>query len=1017
MSFADLNRHADALAGHLAASGVGPGSRVGVVVERSPSLLVALLGVLKTGAAYVPVDPDTPADRMAFVFTDADVDATVTSSRLASRLPQPGPNVTCVDAFEPGLGRPSHPSDSQDLAYVIYTSGTSGRPKGVAVEHGSVLRLLDAMRDRLGVTSSDRVLGVTTPAFDLSVPDLFLPLTTGASLRLATEAEAADPDRLGDLLARATLMQATPATWRMLVDAGWTGNPSLTIVTGGDALAPDLADALYERAASVWNFYGPTEATVWATCGRVLPGRPVTLGSPLPGASVTLHAPDGAEVRPGETGEIYVGGWGVARGYLGRPDLTNERFVTDPTTGERRYRTGDLATRAADGALHFRGRADTQVKIRGHRVELGEVEAVLAEHPAVAECAVALREDRPGDVRLVAYVVTARGSEPSADALGRYLGARLPRYMVPGRYVTLDALPLTDRLKLDRAALPALPDPEAEGREGAPPRTVTERRLAALWAEVLGVSAVGRDDSFEALGGHSLLAVRLVARVRDEADVALSLADVFRHPTLRTLAAEVDRRRGEGTRMPERTDRREGPLSFAQQGLWFLDRLRPGSPRYTIAEAFRLRGALDLGALQTALSGLAGRHETLRTRLVEDRDGTPVQTVDEGVRVPLRVIEADERTLGDVLTEAARRPFRLGEDLPFRAMAVRLGADEHALLLTLHHTAADGWSLPVLHGDLVALYAAALDGTAPVWASEPPRYLDVARWQRGRPETEREADRRFWRRTLRGLPPVLALPTEAPRGPDLSDRGTRTSVVYPAGLGDALDALCRREGVTPFVASLTAYAALLAHLGDEDDVVIGVNTSGRERAGAEAAVGLYVNLVPVRVAVDPRQPWRGALAGVRDRALSAFRHGALPFDSIVEAVRPERHPGVSPLVQTVFTLADARDDTLGLPGVEVTPLHLDLGTATFDLVFDLVRDGADLSGVLEHRTDLYGQGWARSLLTQYGVALSTLVEHPDQPISDLGRALDHAREGVAQARTQKRRQALGALRRPPRRSH
>lgn len=918
-----------------------------------------------------------------------------------------GVKVVGVDATAPLDPAPwTAPTASEDtLAYVIYTSGSTGRPKGVAVRHRSVLDLLDSMMGRLRVTESDTILSVTTPAFDVSVSDFFLALTAGSRLLLASSEEAADPLRLAILAEQATLMQATPATWRMMVDAGWAGSPRLHIVSGGDTLSPDLAEALLSRGASAWNFYGPTEATVYAICQRLERGRPVSLGRPLPGVSITLRSDAGTPVPMGEIGEIYIGGWGVAEGYLGRPDLTADRFVTDSTTGAREYRTGDLARRDPEGDLHFVGRSDTQVKVRGYRIELGEIETVLARHASVAECVVLAREDEPGNVRLVAYVV-GTGERAEASLLADYLGHHLPPYMVPSAYVVLDAFPVTDRLKVDRSALPA---PATTGGGGTL-QTETERRLAVLWQEVLGVSNVGPADAFVALGGHSLLAVRLVAQVRQEWGVGLALPDVFLHPTLRELSEELDRRQSEAPDGPVRTDLWSGPPSFAQRRLWFLDRLHPASPLYTIAEAFRLRGPLDIGALQRALDGVARRHDALRTRIVEAERETLTQVVDEDVRVPLRVAEADEAGLDACLVEEARRPFRLAEDLPVRALVVRLGREEHVLLLTIHHAAADGWSLPVLHRDLAALYA---DASAEAVDATPPRYLDYARWQHDRlGDDVRERERAYWRRALDGAPSVLRLVERTSPGAAGGDRGARLTVPYAPGLGRSLDAFCQQEQVTPFVAALTAYGALLAHLGDQPDLVVGVNTSGRERAGAEDAVGLYVNMVPVRITADPEGSWRDALHAVRSRALQALEHAELPFEDVVEAVRPQRRPGVTPLVQTVFSLQDASDAALDLLGLDVTPVALDTGTAKFELVFDLVRDGTDLGGSLEFRTDRFSPQQARAILVPYGVALSELLADVNQPLSSLGPALARARAETAEVFEDDRRRALHSLRRP-----
>ena len=554
VTYGELNRRANRLAHHLAALGVGAEARVGVLLERGEELVVALLAVLKAGGAYVPLDPAYPAERTGYVLEDAGVRAVITDARLAERAAAPGAAVVRVDADRGAIaarsdGDPATPASSRNLAYVLYTSGSTGRPKGVMVPHRALVNFLDSMRQKPGLSAGDTLLAVTTVSFDIAGLELFLPLTTGARVALATREDAADGARLRALLAAtgATVMQATPATWQMLLDAGWEGTAGLRVLCGGEALPRELAERLLPRCAALWNVYGPTETTIWSTALRVEPGEgPVAIGYPV--ANTTAHLLDG-ELRPvplGAAGELYLGGEGVARGYLRRPDLTAERFVPDPfprEAGARLYRTGDRARRRADGALEFLGRADHQLKVRGHRIEPGEIEAALHRHPAVREAVVVAWNGDERGVRLVAYVGADEGAV-TEDALAAHLGELLPEYMVPSIFVLLPALPRTPNGKTDRAALPA-PRLSGQGGEHVPPRTETEQVLAAIWAEVLGVERVGTHDSFFRLGGHSLLATQAVSRVRTRLDVELPVHQIFDTPVLSRLAAVVDGMREE----------------------------------------------------------------------------------------------------------------------------------------------------------------------------------------------------------------------------------------------------------------------------------------------------------------------------------------------------------------------------------------------------------------------------------------------------------------------------------------
>ncbi|HEY0736592.1 MAG TPA: amino acid adenylation domain-containing protein, partial [Herpetosiphonaceae bacterium] len=638
LTYAALHAQATQLAGYLRAHGVGPEMRVGLCVERSVELVVAVLAVWHAGAAYVPLDPSYPQERLAFMIADADLALVLTQRALLAVLPPVDAPLVVLDRDAEAIAAtPSLPSVARDpaqLAYVLYTSGSTGRPKGVQVAQGAVVNFLHTMQTAPGIAATDVLLSVTTLAFDISVLELLLPLTVGAQVVLVDRTVASDGVALGQALTAsgATIMQATPATWRLLRDAGWDGRAGLRVLCGGEALAPELAAYLLPRVRDVWNLYGPTETTIWSTRQRVqdASGPTLPIGRPVGNTQASVLDANGQRVPIGVVGELYLGGAGVARGYRGRPDLTAERFVPDGWSGQagaRLYRTGDLARYRADGTLEYVGRIDHQIKLRGFRIELGEIEAVLHAHPAVQTAVVVVREEQPGEPRLIAYVVSQMNPphDPSlavspcdASELRTWLQTRLPAYMIPAVFVFLDALPLTPNGKIDRRALPTPDTLSLDNTAPAvAPATPTEAQLAALWSELLRQPVIGRQDEFFMLGGHSLLATQLVARVRATLGVELPLRVVFEAPTLAGLAARIDALRDtDSTQMPPlvAVERDQAlPLSFAQQRLWFLDQLTPHSAAYNVPLALRLHGALDVAALQSSLNALVARHEALRT--------------------------------------------------------------------------------------------------------------------------------------------------------------------------------------------------------------------------------------------------------------------------------------------------------------------------------------------------------------------------------------------------------------------
>ncbi|MFG3003155.1 amino acid adenylation domain-containing protein, partial [Streptomyces calvus] len=983
VTYAELGVRVDRLARLLVARGAGPERVVAVVLPRSVDLVVALLAVLRSGAAYVPVDPEWPADRVAFMVEDARPVLVLDEEWLAG-ADLGGSSGAGVGVVWPG-----------SAAYVIYTSGSTGRPKGVVVGHAALVNFLDHMRGLLGLGVGDRLLAVTTVGFDIAALELFVPLLCGAGVVLATRDQVRDPRALSAELVRsgASVVQATPSLWHALVDEAGVVLSGVRVLVGGEALPAGLACRLVGAAESVTNLYGPTETTVWSTAGVVGAGGVGrgSIGRPIGNTQVFVLDGFLRPVPVGTPGELYVAGAGLARGYGGRPGLTAERFVANPfgVAGSRMYRTGDLVRWSAGGELEYIGRVDHQVKVRGFRIEPGEIEAVLVSHPGVSRAAVVVREDRPGDKRLVAYVVGAA----SAAELRDHLARSLPEYMVPSAFVPLDALPLTPNGKLDRNALPA-PEPEA-GAVGRGPRSPREEILCDLVAEVLGLTHVGIDDSFFDLGGHSLLAMRLAGRIRSTLGVELSVRQLFASPTVAQLAVLLDGTRDGARNGVARRPRPERiPVSFAQQRLWFLNRLQGPSPTYNMPVSLRLSGELDRAALEAALGDVVARHESLRTVFGEDTDG-PHQVVlpVEAARPVVTLVRTDEEQLGEQLRNAARYAFDLTAELPVRVWLFELGPREHVLLVLVHHIVSDGWSMGPLSRDLTAAYAARCAGEAPRWADLPVQYADFTLWQREvlgseeDPESEISRQLAYWKEALAGLPEELELPADRPRPATASHEGGRVAFEIPEAVHRQVAEVARETGASVFMVVQAALAVLLSRSGAGDDVPIGTPIASRTDDAVEDLVGFFVNTLVLRTDLSGDPTFRELVGRVRERALAAYAHQDVPFERLVEVLNPVRSMSRHPLFQTMLTWNDTdqpspSDVSAQTPGLELSVQPLPTGIAKFDLLFRMRerREEATtggISGVLEFSTALFDRATAEATTERLVRVLEAVATDPD----------------------------------------
>lgn len=1000
MTYRELDRAANRVAHRLRSAGVGAGDVVALCTTRSPRMIVGMLAAMRAGAAYLPLDAGHPPARLEYLLSDADPAVLLTELSVRDRLPATTVPTIELDTDPSQTGgaddaesrqaatAPASDPTPDDVAYVIYTSGSTGRPKGVEITLGGLHNLIAWHLAAYGITESDRTTQIAGTAFDASVWEIWPTLAAGAALHLAADPERLAAADLVDWLCERRITVAflpTPLAELVLAES-WPARCALRyLLTGGDLLHAHPRRGL---PFTLVNHYGPTENTVVSTAGAVPPGvtdQLPSIGRPIAGTTAYLLDERMLPVPPGVPGELHVGGAGLARGYRGRPELTEDRFVVNPFGPGRLYRTGDLCAWRDDGSLSFLGRVDTQVKLHGVRIELGEIEAALTELPPVAEATALLREDSPGKPVLTAYVVprTPGGVDPMW--LRARLAERLASQMVPSAYVLLDALPLTRNGKVDRAALPA---PDTRGDRGlgdyVAPAAGAEALVAALWQEVLGVDQVGALDDFFALGGTSLAATRVVARLREEFGVRVPLSAVLATPTVRGLGTLLGERDADGGEPPlvavARGD--DLPLTVAQRQMWLLDRIDASGIAYQIPLAIELDGPLRVAALHEALRGIVARHEPLRTTFPVV-GGEPVQRVATSAELPLPVVDqSDVDDVDEWVVAESREPLDITTGPQLRALLLRRSEVDHLLLLVVHHIAFDGWSLGVFCDELALRYESLVRGEATELAPLTVQSGDLAAWQAAAlTDDALAAELAYWPTALAGAPEALELPTDFPRPETVTSDGGRRVRMLDAELADRLRMFARDESATPFMAMFAGFAVLLSRYTGATDIVVGSPVAGRVRPELEPLIGCFINTVPLRTDLSGEPSFRELLARVRTTALAAHDNQNLSFSRIVRAAGADRFANRQPLSQVVFAFEDAHDACFSFDGIAATVTEIDFGSTRSDLGVSVTVVDGRLRVCAEYRTNLFTSDTIDRLLGQYATLLAGLLAEPDTPVT------------------------------------
>lgn len=1013
VSYAQLDFRANQLAHYLQAAGVGPDVLVGIYLERSIELIVAMLGVLKAGGAFLPLDPAYPSGRVGFMLADAKAKHLLTVQVLLPHVAHHGINTVCLDADGGSISQflgtvPASALTPDSLAYVIYTSGSTGTPKGVMVPHKGLPNVAVGQQQLFQVGPGDRVLQLASSSFDAAVAEIMQALCSGAALYLGRQEDLMPGAGFVQLLRenQITVMTMTPSALAACPPADL---PDLRVLNVAGEACPAFLVEQWANGRHFFNLYGPTEATIWTTSMPCTPSRqPPPIGKPAPNTAVYLLDANLEQAAKGESGEIFIGGIGVTRGYLGRPRLTAERFLPDPFSdqpGQRLYRTGDLARCNEDGNLEYLGRRDRQVKVRGFRIELGEIESLLEQHPLVRQAVALVREDEPGEKRLVAYLVPRTAVRPTIVELRSYVQSKLPHYMVPGAFVFLEAFPMTPNGKLD---LQALPQPDTLRPDIAtpyrPPESALEKELSPIWAEVLGIDRVGVNDNFFELGGHSLGLTQVIARVREIFHVELPLASVFENPTIADFARQVQAAGDSGPSAlpPIKPVPRTGPLplSFSQERIWFIKELAPENLAYNAQSTIHFQGQLNIPVLEQALTELVRRHEMLRTSFLPV-NGRLMQVFHDPwpVEVPvigLSHIPQDERE--PVVQQHIREAFQYVFDttkIPLiRWTLLRLDEENHILIQVEHHFIHDGWSFAVIARELKALYAAFLQGRPSPLPEPVIQFADFAVWQREWLQGETlDKQLAYWKAHLAGELPTLQLPTDRPFPPVPTFKGASVRTEFDPAMYEALRQFSRREGVTLFITLLSAFNALLSRYSGQEDIVIGTSVANRRLQESENLIGMIVNNLVLRTNLEGNPTFREMMKRAQRVAVGAFDHQDVPFERLVNAVQPERDLSRNPLFQVVINFHDAPVPLIEMPGVVGKVEYHQNDSAKFDLNVLVIpraeqqmgRESAEnrLTVIWEYNKDIFEAETVARMAERFQTILAGVTADPQQRLSEL----------------------------------
>jgi amino acid adenylation domain-containing protein len=1025
ITYAELNRRANQLAHYLQNNQVKPESIIAVYMERSPEMITALLGILKAGAAYLPIDLNHPEERISFMLEDAGVQILLTQKSLAQRLPKHNVKTIFIDTEWDDISNqsaknPAAIAKADNLAYIIYTSGSTGKPKGVQIPNSSLTNYVYSAFDNFKMSSKDRVLQFASISFDAAAEEIYPCLCCGAALILRTENMISSPQIFLRMTGEwgVTLLDLPTAYWHQLMDEISAGNLKIPdtlrlVILGGERAVPEkLLDWQKQAGEDVQlvNTYGPTEATIVATIWELPEAsdkkpfdKEVPIGRPVANTQTYILDKHLNPVPVGAAGELHIGGSGLARGYLNCPELTSQCFISNPFSADKNnriYKTGDLARYLPGGNIEFLGRIDHQVKIRGFRIELGEIETLLRKHPSVKDAVLLAREDAPGEKRLTAYFVTKENTEVSADELRKYLKNELPDYMVPSAFMKLEKMPVTTSGKIDRRALPE-PDQDQIMQElqaeYVAPRTPTEEVVASVFSQTLGIERVGAVHNFFELGGHSLMATQLISKLNKTFEIEIPLRSIFENPTVTGLALTVDtlKTAQAGLKIPEIKPVSRDldlPLSFAQHRLWFLDQLEPNSPFYNLPETYRISGPLNVSILEDSINEIIRRHESLRTYFWTI-DGSPIQKIEPEVRIELPIIDISaipeqdkESKVLRIAKERALQPISLDALPLFKLELIKISKNEHAVILIFHHIISDNWSSRILMSEMAGIYSAFSKGGLSPLPKLPIQYADFAYWQRNWLQgevLEKQID--YWKNQLADSPPVLELPIDRPRPAMQTFNGSFKTFKLSKKVSDGIKNLTKHEGATLFMTLLAAFQTLLYRYSGQDDISVGAPIANRNRAEIEGLIGFFVNTLVMRGDLSGNPGFRELIKRVRETALGAYAHQDLPFEKIVDAIQPERNMSHSPLFQVMFVLQNSAGtmQPAGRSELTLSPIEAHSNTAKFDLTLFMVEEGGNLGGALEYNTDLFDDSTITRMMDHFKRLLESIASAPDCGISNL----------------------------------